>query len=48
MIEKVGNANIPILVAKALPTDKATQYAKDNNIVLIARARNGEYEIFNQ
>ena len=48
MIEKVGNANIPVLVAKALPTDKAIQYAKDNNIVLIARARNGEYEIFNQ
>ena len=48
MIEKVGDANIPILVAKALPTDKAIQYAKDNNIVLIARARNGEYEIFNQ
>ena len=48
MIEKVGGANIPILVAKALPTDKAIQYAKDNNIVLIARARNGEYEIFNQ
>lgn len=48
MIEKVGDANIPILVAKALPTDKAIQFAKDNDIVLIARARNGEYEIFNQ
>ena len=48
MIEKVGNANIPILVAKALPTNQSIEYAKANKLVLIAKAVNNSYEIFTQ
>ena len=38
--------SIPVLVAKAVPTDRAVQYANENKIVLIARARRDSFEVF--
>jgi len=46
MITKVSEAGIPVLVAKAVPTDRAVQYANENKIVLIARARRDSFEVF--
>ena len=46
MITKVDSVGIPILVAKAVPTDRALQYAFLHKIVLIARARSDSFEVF--
>ena len=46
MIEKIAAAGIPILVSKAVPTDKSIEFARENKIVLIARAREDHYEVF--
>lgn len=46
MIEKIDKAGIPVLVAKAVPTNRSIQFAKEKKIVLIARARKDSYEVF--
>ena len=46
MIEKIDKAGIPVLVAKAVPTNRSIQFAKEKKIVLFARARKDSYEVF--
>lgn len=46
MITKADQAGIRVLVAKAVPTDKSIEYARENKIVLIARARKDHFEVF--
>lgn len=48
MIKKVITARIPILVAKAVPTDAAVEMARAYDLTLICKAYPDRYEIFHK
>lgn len=46
MVVKVIGAGIPILISKALPTDKAVKLAKEKGLTLICQARKDSFKVF--
>lgn len=46
MVEKAVMSGVPILVSKAVPTDKALEMARKYNLTLICKAWPDKYEIF--
>lgn len=45
-VAKLINAQIPVLISKAAPTDDAVRLARENNITLIGCARRDGYKIY--
>ena len=47
MVAKAIRARIPILVSKAVPTDKTIQIARDHDLTLICSAHPDAIRVFN-